>query len=230
MSALWIGISILSINIGVVGGLARWNVRLDIIAMITIVMSIGFSVDYATHITFHYLLSRDDHRLHSAFRIVAIPIVQSALSTAIGVLTLAPVAAYMVRTFVKTVLLVVGIGLVHAMVFLPVFLTLCVTSDEYLHSVNNHRDTVRNYLTLIPQYIGRRIITNKRMRCYIDQQKETPTVEYANADVLTTPVPDPPITVPIRINASVPLQSPTTVDDDGFMVIGRHSTELTTFK
>ena len=47
-------LSVLSINVGVVGYLALWNVQLDPIAMAAFLMAIGFSVDFTAHISFHY--------------------------------------------------------------------------------------------------------------------------------------------------------------------------------
>ncbi|PAV85829.1 hypothetical protein WR25_16469 [Diploscapter pachys] len=95
LSTFCIAVSILSINIGVVGALSFMSTRLDIISMITIVMSVGFSVDYVTHTTFHYVVQKDD-RLQRCLLFTFSPILQSALSTAVGVLPLIFVPSYIV--------------------------------------------------------------------------------------------------------------------------------------
>lgn len=39
---------------GIVCYLHIWNVNLDAVSLISILMSIGFSVDYSAHISYHY--------------------------------------------------------------------------------------------------------------------------------------------------------------------------------
>ncbi|KAK6016555.1 hypothetical protein OSTOST_17960 [Ostertagia ostertagi] len=54
VASLWVSFSIVSINIGILGFMTFWNVRLDFISMVTIVMSIGFCVDFAAHLAYNF--------------------------------------------------------------------------------------------------------------------------------------------------------------------------------
>ncbi len=54
------------------------------------------------------------------------PILQGALSTIFGVIVLSTVEAYMIVTFFKTVFLVIAIGAIHGLIFLPVLLSIFV--------------------------------------------------------------------------------------------------------
>lgn len=47
-------LSILSISCGTVGYLHLWSVNLDAVSLISMLMSIGFSVDYSAHICYHF--------------------------------------------------------------------------------------------------------------------------------------------------------------------------------
>lgn len=46
--------ALLSVNLGVFGFLAQWGVGIDPVSMAALLMSIGFSVDIAAHISYHY--------------------------------------------------------------------------------------------------------------------------------------------------------------------------------
>ena len=53
--SLWVAFSILSIELGVIGLMTLWNVNLDSISMINLIMCIGFSVDFSAHISYHFM-------------------------------------------------------------------------------------------------------------------------------------------------------------------------------
>jgi hypothetical protein len=129
MCAFWVALAIASIDVGVVGYMTLWGVNLDVISMITIIMSIGFSVDYAAHITYGYVISQEKtprERIQQALGALGWPLMQGAISTILAVVVLADVPAYMIVTFFKTVFLAITLGLLHGIVFLPIALSLFV--------------------------------------------------------------------------------------------------------
>jgi len=72
--------------------------------MITIIMSIGFSVDYSAHITYGYVCSTRStprEKIREALGVLGWPLTQGAISTILAVVVLADVPAYMIVTFFK---------------------------------------------------------------------------------------------------------------------------------
>lgn len=103
--------------------------------MITIIMSVGFSVDYSAHITYGYVISKEadpKNRVRDALGDLGWPVVQGAASTVMAVAVLADVPAYMIVTFFKTVFLAITIGLLHGLVFLPLMLSIFVRGSNSL--------------------------------------------------------------------------------------------------
>ncbi|KAE9556060.1 hypothetical protein FO519_000694 [Halicephalobus sp. NKZ332] len=129
--------SILSVCIGVFGFLAMWGVDLDPISMATTIMSIGFSVDFPAHASFHYYrcgvesgnkMSPEERVLH-VITAIGYPLLQCGLSTVFFVFCLLFVPSYMSEVFVKTMVLVISFGLIHGLYVIPV--TLCALSRIY---------------------------------------------------------------------------------------------------
>ncbi|VDM51870.1 unnamed protein product [Angiostrongylus costaricensis] len=111
--SLWVSFSILSINIGILGFMTLWNVRLDFVSMVTIIMSIGFCVDFAGHLAYSFAKGRShsvSERMRNALYTVGAPILQSATSTLLGVIFLASAESYMFKSFLKTISLVILLG------------------------------------------------------------------------------------------------------------------------
>ncbi|KAK6029008.1 patched family protein, partial [Ostertagia ostertagi] len=61
-------VSIVSICLGIVAYLHLWGVCLDAVSLISILMSVGFSVDYSAHVCYHYFAhaAEDDHHKDEA--------------------------------------------------------------------------------------------------------------------------------------------------------------------
>ncbi|VDN04492.1 unnamed protein product [Thelazia callipaeda] len=115
-------LSILSIFIGVFGILSLWGVDLDPIVMSAMIMSIGFSVDIPAHVSYHFFRAEGatvEVRLLHCLAAIAYPVLQAAMSTLFCVLSLLFSELYMARVFVKTMTLVVVIGLIHGLIIVP---------------------------------------------------------------------------------------------------------------
>ena len=65
-----VAISIVSITVGVVGYMSLWDVSLDSVSMINLVMCIGFSVDFSAHICYHFSIASRVRGRHNSFDIV----------------------------------------------------------------------------------------------------------------------------------------------------------------
>ncbi|KHN86089.1 Patched domain-containing protein 3 [Toxocara canis] len=116
--------SIVSTCIGVFGILSLWGVDLDPIVMSAVIMSIGFSVDIPAHVTYHFYKTSGttvEARLQHCLAAITFPVLQAALSTLLCVLSLLFVPIHMSVVFVKTMVLVVVIGLIHGLIVIPVF-------------------------------------------------------------------------------------------------------------
>nr|XP_006820668.1 PREDICTED: patched domain-containing protein 3-like [Saccoglossus kowalevskii] len=124
--SLWVTFSVFSISVGVIGFMTHWDISLDAISMINIIICIGFSVDFSAHITYSFVVSpaaTNNERAISSLRALGMPILQGAISSILGVVALCTAEAYTFRTFFKTNFLAIGFGALFALVFLPTFLT-----------------------------------------------------------------------------------------------------------
>ncbi|KHN82903.1 Patched domain-containing protein 3 [Toxocara canis] len=124
------GWAICSISLGVFGFLSWWGLDLDPVTMSAIVMSIGFSVDYTAHVSYHYQRARQllpsssskSDRLMHTLDSIGWPMIQAAVSTLVCFLPVAFHPDYTPSVFVRTITLVVGWGLLHGLVLLPAIL------------------------------------------------------------------------------------------------------------
>ncbi|GMS92084.1 hypothetical protein PENTCL1PPCAC_14259 [Pristionchus entomophagus] len=129
-------LSIASICIGVFGLLSYWGIDLDPISMATTIMSIGFSVDFPAHVTYHYFRegledsqAAPSKRIARSLVAIGFPLFQCGASTILFVSCLLFVPTYMSEVFVKTMVLVVSLGIIHGLLVVPVYL--CAFTNLY---------------------------------------------------------------------------------------------------
>uniref|UniRef100_A0A1I7W143 Patched family protein n=1 Tax=Loa loa TaxID=7209 RepID=A0A1I7W143_LOALO len=125
-----------SICVGVFGFLSFWNVDVDPVSMATMIISIGLSVDFPAHLTFHYHRTRLNpdltsvkERLAQSFSVIGFPLLQCSFSTMFFVLILLLVPSYMSEVFTKAVVVVISLGTLHALIIVPSIL--CAFSNIY---------------------------------------------------------------------------------------------------
>ncbi|XP_073728788.1 LOW QUALITY PROTEIN: patched domain-containing protein 3-like [Misgurnus anguillicaudatus] len=126
LCSLWVTFAIASVIVGVAGFMALWDVSLDSVSMINLVICIGFSVDFSAHICYAFVSSGKssaNERVTDAVTKLGYPIIQGAVSTIAGVVVLSAAKSYLFRTFFKIMFLVILFGAVHGIIFIPVFLT-----------------------------------------------------------------------------------------------------------
>ncbi|KAE9420365.1 hypothetical protein Angca_009636 [Angiostrongylus cantonensis] len=126
--------SVLSVTVGILGLLSLWGVDLDPISMTALLMAVGFSVDFTSHIAYHFYKSKQKDpalRIEETLLYIGWPVLQVGLSTIIAILPLALKPSYLVMVFFKTIVTVCSLGMFHGLVVMPAILTAIL-------SISNH--------------------------------------------------------------------------------------------
>ncbi|XP_023223710.1 patched domain-containing protein 3-like [Centruroides sculpturatus] len=118
-----VALCISSITIQTLGYMSLWGVDLDIASMFCLVISMGFCVNYPTHICYSFLTSSDKTirgKLQHSLYNVGFPIFQGAFSTGIGVLIVLQKTMILNKAFVKILVIIAVQTAFHALLLIPV--------------------------------------------------------------------------------------------------------------
>ncbi|XP_033751243.1 patched domain-containing protein 3-like [Pecten maximus] len=153
---LFVTMSMASIILGLVGFMHHWGLSLSSITMIHVIMSVGFSVDFSAHIC-HSFMTADgtdrNARVNTALIRAGGPIFNGAFTSILGVVMLVFSKSYVFVSFFKVMTLVILFGAFHAVLVLPVVLSLfgpgrpiSVDEDVYAveHPTNGHGIKMKN--------------------------------------------------------------------------------------
>ena len=123
---IYVTIAVLMIMVGVFGFLYYVDVALSAITMIHLIMSIGFSVDFAAHICHGFMTAQGETRharVRQAIDTTGAPIFHGFVSSTLALVVLAFANSYIFRTFAKVMALVLIFGITHALLLLTVILS-----------------------------------------------------------------------------------------------------------
>lgn len=122
----FVTVAVTMIMVGVFGYMYYVDVSLSAITMVHLIMSVGFSIDFTAHICHGYLVANGndrDTRVQQAIDETGAPIFHGAVSSLIGIASLAAAKSYVFRTFATVMAFVLAFGIAHALLLLPVLLS-----------------------------------------------------------------------------------------------------------
>ncbi|KRZ11741.1 Patched domain-containing protein 3 [Trichinella zimbabwensis] len=136
----WVLWSLFSMDLGVIGLLALWNLDMDPTLVVSVLMSIGLTVDFTIHMAYHYHRHQERcwlKRMLTLFDLAGWPLIEGGLCTLLAMLSLVFVSSHVASVFLRTVLLVVVLGLFHSLIVLPALFTLTHWPEKVAGSVSS---------------------------------------------------------------------------------------------
>ena len=173
---LYVTATVAMITAGVFGFLYFLDLTLSAITMIHVIMSIGFSVDFAAHICHGYMISSGvdrNERMRAGIIRSGAPVFHGAISSLLGVVMLAFAKSYIFYSFFQVMSLVITFGILHALLLLPVILSLigpavpnsksCENSVIALEEIGRTSNGTYNSQHSLPIIIANPSLQNRRV-------------------------------------------------------------------
>merc|ERR1711915_732265 len=112
--------------IDIIGFLHFWNITIDIISCINIVLAIGLCVDYSVHVGHAFIVATGNRKekVEDALIKIGPAVLNGGITTFLALVLLGASTSHIFITFFKVFVLTVLFGLFHGLVFLPVLLSL----------------------------------------------------------------------------------------------------------
>jgi len=111
----------------IVGFLHFWDITIDIISCVNIVLAIGLCVDYSVHIGHAYLVSESGDRKERARQAVSSigpAVFNGGFTTFLALVLLGASSSHVFQSFFKVFVLTVLFGLFHGLLLFPVLLSI----------------------------------------------------------------------------------------------------------
>uniref|UniRef100_A0A0G4F0Z5 SSD domain-containing protein n=1 Tax=Chromera velia CCMP2878 TaxID=1169474 RepID=A0A0G4F0Z5_9ALVE len=114
------------IDVELFGFMYFWDLKLNMLTMICLIIAAGFAVDYLAHVchTFSHCEGETrDLRVIETLVLMGVPVFNGGITTMLGVFLLAFTNSFIFRVFFKMMTMVCGFGLLNALCLLPILLS-----------------------------------------------------------------------------------------------------------
>jgi len=110
----------------VVGFMYFWDLNIDSVTVIMLVIALGLSVDYSAHLghTFMHKQGTNDDRMVETMADIGVAVFNGAMSTFMAVVVIGGSSSYVFITFFRQLFLCTLFGVGHGLLLLPVMLAL----------------------------------------------------------------------------------------------------------
>ncbi|XP_067131200.1 patched domain-containing protein 3-like [Centruroides vittatus] len=126
-SSIVVLFTVICIQVETLGYGSAWNVSLDLISVMFLIMSAGFCVDYSVHIAHAYKNCKEtdpNEKIKASLQCIGYPIVQGCLSTFIGGIVCIFGPSYMFIVFFKVIVSVMIFSVFNGLIVLPILLSI----------------------------------------------------------------------------------------------------------
>ncbi|XP_067131281.1 patched domain-containing protein 3-like [Centruroides vittatus] len=119
--------TVICIQVQTLGYGSAWNMGLDLISVMFLIMSAGFCVDYSVHIAHAYKNCKEtdpSEKIKASLQCIGYPIVQGCLSTLMRAILCIFGPSYLFIVFFKVIVLVVIFSVFNGLIVLPIPLSI----------------------------------------------------------------------------------------------------------
>lgn len=124
--SVWLGLTMLSVQFGVLGFMTLWGVELDCMSVLCLISALGYSADCSGPLLCGFASGRGDSRtrcVRAALERHGVPCLQTLICYSTALLPLGVVQSNLTHTLFRCLILTAGCSALHTLAFLPTLLT-----------------------------------------------------------------------------------------------------------